>query len=75
MGTFIVGGGLLLIVTAIILNAVRRYHQGKPVLCDGVSCSACGSHAFCQAGPRRSTEKTEQVVRFVKRADGLSSLK
>ncbi len=75
MGNIIVGGGLLLIVVAIVLNGIRRFRQGKSVLCDGSSCSSCGVSAFCQPGRHVGTvpENTEQVVRFVKRVDGLQS--
>lgn len=71
MGTVIVGGGLLLIVVAIVFNMIRRHRQGKSILCDGVSCSACGASAFCQSDKRMTLEKGEQVVHFVRqRTDG-----
>ncbi len=67
MGTILVGGGLLLIVGAIVFSMVRKHRQGKSVLCDGVSCSACGAQSFCKSDKRMSLEKGEQVVNFVRR--------
>ena len=69
MGTIIVGGGLIVVVGLIILNLIRRYRQGKSILCDGVSCNACGANAVCQsrhlsAGQSIDGEKT---IRFYKR--------
>ncbi len=69
MGTIIVGGGLVIVVGLVILSMVRRYRQGKSILCDGVDCNACGSNATCQAGcmPSNRTVGEEKTVRFFKR--------
>ena len=69
MGTIIVGGGLAIVVAMIIFGMVRKYRQGKSILCDGVDCNACGANAACQANrmPSNRTVGEEKTVRFFKR--------
>ena len=69
MGTIIVGGGLVIVVGLVILSMVRRYRQGKSILCDGVSCNACGANAICQSGTVTAGQAVgkEKAIRFYKR--------
>ena len=69
MGTIIVGGGLAVVVGLVILSMIRRYRQGKSILCDGVSCNACGAEAICQSRhlPAGQTVDEEKTVRFYRR--------
>lgn len=69
MGTIIVGSGLVIVIGLIILSMVRRYRQGKSILCDGVGCNACGANAICQSGnlPASQVMGKEKAIRFYKR--------
>ncbi len=69
MGTFLVGSVLAIVVGLIIFHLVRRYRQGRPVLCDAAECTTCGSQAVCQSRSRTENPDAgdEKPVRFVKR--------
>lgn len=69
MGTFIVGGGLLIVIGLIVFSLIRRHRQGKSIFCDGVSCNACSAHAICQPGHSPANQPTdeEKTIRFYKR--------
>jgi hypothetical protein len=69
MGTFFVGMVLVIVVGLIIFHLVRRYRQGRPVLCDAVECRTCGSQAACQSKhcTINAGVEEEKPVRIVKR--------
>ncbi len=47
IGTIIVCAVLLAIVTAIIVNMVKKKKQGKSVICDCGNCKNCNTCGFC----------------------------
>ena len=47
LGNIIICAILLGIVSAVIINMVRKKKQGKSVVCDCKSCKCCPMHGSC----------------------------